>query len=44
MEYGIESDHSTLVWNMKLFKEVYNQDNKSANQIYKEMGHFYESS
>ena len=33
MEYGIESDHSTLVWTMKLFKEVYNQDNKPTNPL-----------
>ena len=33
VEYGIESDHSTLVWTMKLFKEEYNQDNKSPNPL-----------
>ena len=33
MEYGIESDHSSLVWTMKLFKEVYNQDNKPTNPL-----------
>ena len=33
MEYGIESDHSTLAWTMKLFKELYNQDYKPANPL-----------
>ena len=31
MEYGIESDNSTLVWTMNLSKHANKRDNNSAN-------------